>query len=221
MVLAFAGKKAGWFGKSVTFEVTTEKVSRRNITEIITANGKIQPETEVKLTPDVSGEIVELVVKDGDNVKKGQFLLKIKPDNYISGRDRALASLNAARANLANAKAILAQVEARHEQARLSYNRSKKLWEERTISEAEWESALSAYEVAKAEVAASQQNVAASEFAVRSAEATLKESNENLIKTSIYAPIDGTVTASECGKRRKGCRDRIDEWNRHVAGSQS
>ena len=194
VVLAFAGKKAGWFGKSVTFEVTTEKVSRRNITEIITANGKIQPETEVKLTPDVSGEIVELVVKDGDNVKKGQFLLKIKPDNYISGRDRALASLNAARANLANAKAILAQVEARHEQARLSYNRSKKLWEERTISEAEWESALSAYEVAKAEVAASQQNVAASEFAVRSAEATLKESNENLIKTSIYAPIDGTVT---------------------------
>jgi HlyD family secretion protein len=194
VILAVIGKKAGWFGKSVTYEVTTEKVSRRNITEIITANGKIQPETEVKLTPDVSGEIVELVVKDGDNVKKGQFLLKIKPDNYISGRDRALASLNATRANLANAKAMLAQVEARYEQARLSYNRSKKLWEERTISQSEWESSQSAFDVAKAEVTASQQSVAASEYAVRSAEATLKESNENLIKTSIYAPIDGTVT---------------------------
>jgi HlyD family secretion protein len=185
LILAVIGKKAGWFGKSVTFEVTTEKVSRRNITEIITANGKIQPETEVKLTPDVSGEIVELVVKDGDEVKKGQFLLKIKPDNYISGRDRAQASLNATRANLANARAILTQVEARYEQARLSYNRSKKLWDERTISESEWESAQSAFDVAKAEVAASKQNVAAAEFAVHSAEATLKESNENLIKTSI------------------------------------
>lgn len=194
IVLAIIGKKAGLFGKSVTYEVTTEKVSRRNITEVITANGKIQPETEVKITPDVSGEIVELVVKDGDNVKKGQFLLKIKPDNYMSARDRTLASLNASRANLSNAKAMLAQVEARYEQARLSYNRSKKLWDERTISESEWESAQSAYDVAKAEVTASQQSVAAAEFSVHSAEATLKEANENLIRTSIYAPIDGTVT---------------------------
>ena len=194
VIIAIIGKKAGWFGKSVTYEVTTEKVSRRNITEVITANGKIQPETEVKITPDVSGEIVELVVKDGDNVKKGQFLLKIKPDNYISARDRTQAALNAARANLSNAKAILVQVEAKYEQARLSYNRSKKLWDERTISESEWESAQSAYDVAKAEVTASQQSVAAAEFSVHSAEATLKEANENLIRTSVYAPIDGTVT---------------------------
>jgi len=194
IILAIIGKKAGWFGKSITYEVSTENVSRRDITEIITANGKIQPETEVKLTPDVSGEIVELIVKDGDFVKKGQFLLKIKPDNYISGRDRAQAALNAARANLANARAILTQVEARHEQARLSYNRNKKLWDERTISESEWEAAQSSYDVAKAEVSASQQNVAASEFTVHSAEATLKEASENLVKTSIYAPIDGTIT---------------------------
>jgi HlyD family secretion protein len=206
IVLAIIGKKAGWFGKSVTYEVTTEKAALRDITEIITANGKIQPETEVKITPDVSGEIVELVVKDGDYVKKGQFLLKIKPDNYISGRDRAMASLNASKANLANAKAMLAQVEARHEQARLSYNRSKKLWDDRTISESEWESAQSAYDVAKAEVTASQQSVAAAEFSIHSAEATLKEANENLVKTSIYAPIDGTITllAVEKGERVVG-----------------
>jgi HlyD family secretion protein len=194
VVLALVGKKAGWFGKSVTYEVTTEKAALRDITEIITANGKIQPETEVKITPDVSGEIVELVVKDGDNVKKQQFLLKIKPDNYISGRDRSQAALNAAKANLANAKAMLSQVEARHEQARLSFNRSKKLWDERTISESEWESAQSSYNVARAEVTASQQSVAAAEYSINSAEATLKEANENLVKTSVYAPIDGTIT---------------------------
>lgn len=200
IVVALTGKKAGWFGKSTVYEVTTEKVVLRNITEVITANGKIQPETEVKITPDVSGEIVELAVKDGDVVKKGQFLLKIKPDNYISGRDRALAALNASRANLANAKAMLLQVEARHEQARLSYNRSKKLWEERTISEAEWESAQSAFDVAKAEVTASQQSVSAAEFSVHSAEATLKEASENLVKTAIHAPMDGVVTLLQVEK---------------------
>jgi HlyD family secretion protein len=194
IVLALIGKKAGWFGKSVVYEVTTEEAALRSITEIITANGKIQPETEVKITPDVSGEIVELAVKDGDFVKKGQFILKIKPDNYISGRDRALASLNASKANLANAKAMLLQVEARYEQARLSYNRSKKLWDERTISESEWESAQSSFDIAKAEVSASQQSVSAAVFSVQSAEATLKEANENLVKTSIYAPMDGIVT---------------------------
>jgi HlyD family secretion protein len=137
---------------------------------------------------------VELAVKDGDPVKKGQFLLKIKPDNYISARDRSLAGLNAAKANMANAKAMLVQVEARFEQARLSYNRNQKLWNERTISESEWESAKSSFEVARAEVTAAQQSVAASEFSVHSAEASLKEAGENLIKTSVYAPMDGTVS---------------------------
>ncbi|RPJ69128.1 MAG: efflux RND transporter periplasmic adaptor subunit, partial [Alphaproteobacteria bacterium] len=82
LLFAVIGKKAGWFGKSITYEVVTENATVRNITEIITANGKIQPETEVKITPDVSGEIVDLLVKDGDDVKKGKLLLKIKPDNY-------------------------------------------------------------------------------------------------------------------------------------------
>ncbi len=206
IILALAGKKAGWFGKALTYEVTTENAVHRNLTEIITANGKIQPETEVKITPDVSGEIVELAVKDGDAVKKGQFLLKIKPDIYISARDRAQAALNAARANLANAKAMLVQVEARYEQARLAFNRSEKLWKERTISESEWENAQSSYQVAKAEVTASKQNVAAGEFSVQSAEASLKESNENLVKTSVYAPMDGTVTLLnvETGERVVG-----------------
>lgn len=206
LLFAVIGKKAGWFGKSITYEVVTENATVRNITEIITANGKIQPETEVKITPDVSGEIVELVVNDGDAVKKGQLLLKIKPDNYISGRDRAQASLNGAKAELANARAMLAQVESRHEQARLSFNRNKRLWEERTISESEWENAQASSNIAIAEVTAAQQKVASAEYYVHSAEATLKEANENLIKTSIHAPMDGTVTllAVEKGERVVG-----------------
>jgi len=116
------------------------------------------------------------------------------------------AGLNAARANLANTRAMLAQVEARFEQARLSYNRNQKLWEERTISEAEWEAARSAFEVARAEVTAAQQSVAASEYSVHSAEASLKEASENLVKTSVYAPMDGTVSALkvETGERVVG-----------------
>lgn len=194
IVIAVIGKKAGVFGKSITYKVAIEKAIRRNITEIITANGKIQPETEVIITPDVSGEIVELYIKDGDHVKKGQLLLKIKPDNYISARERSLAALNTAKANLANSNAIFTQVEARFDQSQLSYNRNKKLWDQRTISESEWESAMAAFEIAKAEVIASGQNVAAAEFTVHSAEASLKEANENLFKTSVYAPMEGTIT---------------------------
>jgi HlyD family secretion protein len=206
IIIIIIGKKAGWFGNSELFEVTTEPVVRRNITEIITANGKIEPETEVKITPDVSGEIVELAIKDGDAVRKGQFLLKIKPDTYISARDRANAALNGARANLANSQAMLVQVESRYEQARLSYNRSKKLWQEKTISDAEWETAQANYKIAEAEVESAKKNVEAAEYSVHSAEASLKEANENLLKTTIFSPIDGIVTALlvERGERVAG-----------------
>jgi HlyD family secretion protein len=200
------GKKAGWFGNSMEYEVTVEKVTRRNITEVITANGKVQPETEVKITPDVSGEIVELTVNDGDAVKKGQFLLKIKPDIYISARDRTEASLNGSRSNLANAKARLAQAESKFEQARLTYNRSKTLWEQKTIADSEWDASQAEYAISKANVDASLQDVEAAEYAIQSAQATLKEANENLLKTSIFAPMDGIITALlvEKGERVAG-----------------
>ena len=194
IIFAIIGKKAGWFGKTTVYDVATEKVKKRNITEFITANGKVQPEIEVKITPDVSGEIVELYVKDGDIVNKGQLLLKINPDMHISSRDRAAASVNAARANLANSKARLEQVKAQFKQAGLSFERNKKLWQEGAISEADWESATSNFEIAKADVAAAEQSVLASQYTVKSAEASLKEANENLIKTSIYAPMSGIIS---------------------------
>lgn len=206
IVFAIIGKKAGWFGKSLTYDVATENVTKRNITEFITANGKIQPETEVKITPEISGEIVELLVKDGDEVKEGQLLLRIKPDIYISSFERAQAAVDASKANMANTKAQLSQVRAQYEQAKLSYNRSKKLWDEGAISEADWESAQSSFEIATANVESANQGVAGAEFQVNSAIASLKESRERLTKTSIFAPMSGTISALyvEKGQRVAG-----------------
>ena len=192
LVFAVIGKKQGWFGKAVMVKVAVENAEKRTIVETITANGKIQPEKEVKLTPDVSGEIVELTVMEGDNVEKGQLLLRIKPDTYISQRDRSLAAISSARARLA-------QAEPQFIQAELSFKRSKQLFEEQTISKSEYEQAEASYSVAKAEVDAAR-------FSVTSSEASLKEANENLIKTSIYAPMTGTVSMLlvELGERVAG-----------------
>jgi HlyD family secretion protein len=192
IVFAIVGKKAGWFGKAVTVKVAVEKAEKRIIIETITANGKIQPEKEVKISPDVSGEIVELLVKEGDNVQKGQLLLRIKPDVYVSQRDRSLAAISSARARLSQAEAQFIQTE-------LSYKRTKQLYEEQTISKSEYEQAEASYHVARAEVDAAK-------FSVVSAEASVKEANENLVKTSIYAPMEGTVSMLlvELGERVAG-----------------
>jgi len=194
LLIAFAiiGQKAGWFGKAASVKVAVENAEKRTITETITANGKIQPEKEVKITPDVSGEIVELTVKEGDHVEKGQLLIRIKPDVYISQKDRSMAAISSARARLA-------QAEAQFIQAELSFNRTKQLYSEETISKSEYEQAEASYSVAKAEVDAAK-------FSVVSAEASLKEANENLVKTSIYAPMTGTVSMLlvELGERVAG-----------------
>lgn len=192
VIVAMVGKKKGWFGKALTVKVAVENIGKRTIVETITANGKIQPEKEVKITPDVSGEIVELTVKEGDEVKKGQLLLRIKPDTYISQRDRSLAAISSSRARLA-------QSEAQYVQAELAFKRSSQLYDQQTISKSDFEQAQASYTVSKAEVDAAK-------FSVVSAEASLKEANENLTKTSIYAPMPGTVSMLlvELGERVAG-----------------
>ncbi len=180
IVFAIIGKKAGWFGKELMVKVAVEKAERRTIVEMITANGKIQPEKEVKISPDVSGEIVLLNVEEGDFVNAGDLLFKIKPDTYISMRDRAQAALESAKARLAQAKAQFIQAE-------LAFNRNKQLYEEETISQSEYEQAEASYKVAQAEVEAA-------EFSVKSSEASLSEANEALIKTTVYAPMSGTIS---------------------------
>jgi len=206
IIIAIIGKRLGWFGNENEFEINTEKATKRTIVEIITANGKIQPETEVKISSDVSGEIVELNVKEGDEVIKGDLLLKIKPDTYISGIERMEASLNSSKANFANSKARLAQVEAQFTQTELTFNRNKKLFEQGAISQSDFDNANSAYEMGKADVEAAKQTVVAANYSIKSAEASLKEANENLIKTSIYAPMSGTISklSVEFGERVVG-----------------
>ena len=206
IVFAIIGKKAGWFGKVKAVKVSTEKVEKRTIIEIITANGKIQPETEVKLSPEVSGEIVILNVVEGQEVKKGDLLVKINPEIYLSGIARMEASLNSAKSNLANSKARLAQTKAQFTQAELSYNRNKKLWNDKAISDSEFESAQSNYEVAKADVDAATESVNSAHYNVMSTEASLRESRENLAKTTIYAPMSGTISRLnvELGERVLG-----------------
>ena len=194
IVLAVVGKKVGWFGKEEVIEVAVEKAKRRDIIETITANGKVQPETEIIISPDVSGEIVDLKVREGDMVNLGQLLARIKPEVYISARDRSLAALN-------SSKARFSQAEAQFIQKELDYNRNKKLWEQQAISESVYETALATYQIAKAELDAAK-------YSVKSAEAALSESQENLIKTSIYAPMTGTISMLlvETGERVIGAQ---------------
>ncbi len=192
IVFAIVGKKAGWFGKPETIKVSVEKPEKRTITESISANGKVQPEIEVKISPEVSGEIISLPVKEGDYVEKGQLLVKIKPDTYISFKERAIASVNSSKARLAQAQAQL-------EQSELGFNRSKQLFEQKAISESDFESAQTNFNVAKADVKAAL-------FNVESAEASLREAEENLSKTTIYAPMTGTISKLnvELGERVVG-----------------
>jgi len=192
LIVLAVGKKQGWFGDESYIKVAVENGEKRDITEIITANGKIQPETEVKISPDVSGEIVELAVKEGDQVEKGQFLLKIKPDNYIMIRNRSEASLN-------NARARLKQAEAQLQMSKLDYERNKKLFNQNAISEAEYEQSETNYTTSLAEKEAAA-------YSVESAQAALQEAEENLQKTSIYAPMSGTISALnvELGERVVG-----------------
>ncbi len=192
LIFGVVAKKKGLIGKPDETKVATEKVTRRTIVEVVSASGKIAPEVEVKLSPDVSGEVIELYVKEGDQVKAGQLLAKINPEIYLSNYDRTIASLNTSQANLANSKAQLAQVNSQFINAKSTYDRNEILHKEKTISDAEYESSTANFEVAKAQVVAGEESVKAAAFNVKNAEAGVKE--ENLSKTSIYAPVGGTVS---------------------------
>lgn len=187
-------------------KVRTEMSAIRSITETVSANGKIQPEVEVKISADVSGEIVELMVKEGDHVEKGTLLVKIRPDIYQSNLQRMEASLNTSKANLSNAKARLEQVKAQFSNAESSFKRNKKLFDQGAISAADFDAAKASYESALSDVKAAEENVNASMFTVKSSEASLKEASDNLAKTEIFSPVNGTISQLnvELGERVVG-----------------
>jgi len=179
---------------SDAIKIATEKVTKRTIIQTVSSNGKIQPEKDIKISPYISGEVVELYVKEGYQVKKGDLLAKIDPEIYISQFDQSEASLNTQKANLANSKARLAQLKAQFENTKLTFDRQEKLFQQNVISKAEYDQAKSAFQVAQAQVTAGEEDIKASEFMVKNSAAALKRSKEDLTRTAIFAPNDGTVS---------------------------
>jgi HlyD family secretion protein len=193
-------------GKKNIETVEVSDAKNVTITEKVGASGKVQPVTEVKLSPDVSGEITELYVKEGDSVVKGQLLLRIRPDNYELAVQRSQASLNTSRASLAQARARQLQAEAQLLRSQANFNRQKSLFEQKVISALEFEQATAEYQVAQQELESAKQAVVAAQFNVQSANSTVNETIQNLTRTSVYAPISGVISklAVEKGERVVG-----------------
>lgn len=195
VVVVLIGLMPVFSRKSESLEVSVESVARRTIVETVSASGKIQPASEVKVQSEVSGQIIDLPVKEGDFVERGQLLVKINPDLFISALNRADAALNGAKSNLATSRARLAQAEAQFTVQQLNMDRMRALFSERAISKSELDNATSSFETARAEVVAATESIRAAEYSVQSAEATRNEASENLRRTTILAPMSGTVTA--------------------------
>lgn len=206
IIIAAVGKRQGWIGKEEGIEVNMGAVQSGTISERVSASGKIQPEVEVKISPDVSGEIIELKVREGDSVKAGQLLCRIRPDNYRSAVERSEAAVNSSRANLAQMEAAEAQAESQLIRARQDYDRNRRLYADKVIPESEWQTIETNFKVAQQAVQSARANVEAARFNVRSAQAGLKDANENLRKTSIFAPVSGTISklSVELGERVVG-----------------
>jgi len=187
-------KSAGIIGKDESTKVSVEDVSLRTITEFVTASGKVYPEVEVKVSPDVSGEIVDLTVQEGDSVKRGQMLARVYADILATQRDQAAAGVNQQQAQVQNASASLESFKARMEQADRQYKRQKQLFDDKVISRLEFEQAENAYLTAKADYAAAQQTINSGRAGVQSAQANLQVANKNLGRTTVVAPMDGIVS---------------------------
>lgn len=195
ILLAVIGRSAGWIGGAKETEVEFATVKKTTIIEKVSASGEIQPEVEVKLSPDVAGEIIELNVAEGDSVEVGRLLVKIRPDNFISALERSRANLNQQMANLSQTKAALQRAEAQFTQAELNFNRQKRLYEEKAISEADFETARATYISSEKDLEAAKQNVVASEFIVKSSQASVNEASENLRLTNVNSPVSGIVSS--------------------------
>ncbi|SFF05182.1 efflux RND transporter periplasmic adaptor subunit [Thermoflexibacter ruber] len=194
IVFAVIARKAGWVGGEKPTEVLLSKVQKAEIVEKVSASGKIQPVTEIKISPQVSGEVIELLIGEGDSVRIGELLAKIKPDFLKSALDRSSANLNSQRAQLEQVKARFEQSKAQYVRAKADYDRQEKLFEQKAISKAEMDLATANLNAAKADLDAATKNIEAARFGVQGAEASVKEASENLSFTSIYAPMGGTIS---------------------------
>jgi HlyD family secretion protein len=176
-------------------KVSTEKVSKRTITETVTAPGKIYPEVEVKISPDISGEITELFVKEGDSVRKGQVLARIYADIYATQRDQAEAAVSQQVAMTANSQAQLDALKTAMDQAQKTYDRQKQLLSDKVISQAEFEQAETAYLSAKANYNAAVQGIRGNKASEQSAQASLARANKDLSRATLTSPMNGVISS--------------------------
>ncbi len=194
IILLIILKKSGVLGKEEGIKVTTEKVQKRTIVETVNASGKIYPEVEVKLSPDISGEIVQLNVKEGDSVKKGQVLARIYGDIYLTQRDQASAIVSQQKSQVANAEAALAALKAQLDQSKKTFDMQKQLYDQKVISKNEFNVAEAAYKTALANYNAAVQGIKGSKASVQSAIAGLNKANQDLSRAALTAPMDGIVS---------------------------
>ena len=206
IILITVGQRLGWIGGVKPTDVQVMTAKKGKIVELVTASGEIQPEVEVRVSPEVPGEIIELTIMEGDYVDEGKLLVKIRPDNFINALERAKANYNQVRANLLSSRSNLSRSEAQYLRSQLEFNRQKSLFDQNVISDSEYEIAETNFKVSTQDLESSKQSVKASEYNVKGAKATVDESEENLRKTSIVAPMTGTVSllSVELGERVVG-----------------
>lgn len=196
--------------KDSTEKVATEKAANRTIIESVNASGKVYPEVEVKISPDISGEITELNVEEGDSVKKGQVLARIYADIYALQRDEAAARVNQTSATVDNGSAALDALQTAMEQAQLTYDRNKKLYEDKVISKAELEQFETTLKTARANYNAAQQNIRSLKANVQASQVGLSKANKDLGRTTLTAPMDGVISSL---KVKKGERVAGNSFN--------
>jgi HlyD family secretion protein len=187
-------KKSGVIGKAEGIKVTSEKVVERTIIETVNASGKVYPEIEVKVSPDISGEIVELNVSEGDSVRRGQILARIYADIYVTQRDQGLAGVNQSKAQLSNSTASMAGLKAAMDNAKSSLERQRKLLADKVISRSEFETAEQTFLTAQANYNAAREGLKSSEASIQSAQAQLSRADKDLSRTVITSPMDGMVS---------------------------
>lgn len=206
IVCFFVGKSQGWIGGKKPVEVVFAKAKKGSITEKVSASGKIQPEIEIKIAPEVAGEITDILVKEGDSVRKGQLLLKIRPDRIQTVLDQTVAAYNNTKAMAAQAEANLGRSKAQFEQIELNFKRNQDLYKQKAISQADFQKAEAEFNVAKQDLESAKQNLKAATYSVISAEARVKEAQENLNLTQIFSPESGIISKLnvEVGERVVG-----------------
>ena len=204
LVFKLAGKKDG------AEKVAVEKSAKRTIIESVNASGKVYPEVEVKISPDISGEVTELTVEEGDSVRRGQILARIYADIYALQRDEAAARVNQTSATVDNGTAALDALQTAVSQAQLVYDRNKKLFEDKVISKAELEQYETTLKTAQANINAAKQNIRSLQANVQASQVGLNRANKDLGRTTLVAPMDGVISSL---KIKKGERVAGNSFN--------